>query len=266
MPPSGYIPSDKREYLSSVLAQHIPPGAKLAFCCDPEGDFDEIETVADSRGRIFRVLTYREDDLAFRLRLHKLKATRWSAKRPILIRAAMPEFAPRDHRINLSPVADVIAMVEGQAIDLRTDAVVTHYTEPVVWPDSLQGFAKRIGGNLPAFVNGYWRMRETISVNRPLARHHIAAALLLASYPNLRYQDMDIPTAYTAEVVARALALSVRFGFSDEDRQLLQDVLRATSYQGDPCELDPWFALPVDEAARLVVLGDFLYTLDIPML
>ena len=146
---SDPVASDKREYLSIRLAQDVPNGATLALCFDPEGDLDGVETVADDRGRLFWIVTYREDDLAFRLRLRKLEETGRSAREPLLIRATMPLFAPLDHRLNLSPIADIIAMVEGQPVDLRTDAVVTYYTEPVVWPDNLQEHARRISRGLP---------------------------------------------------------------------------------------------------------------------
>jgi len=81
---SDPVASDKREYLSVRLAQDVPHGATLALCFDPEGDLDGVETVADTLGRVFRVLTYRENDLAFRLRLRKLEETGRSARAPLL--------------------------------------------------------------------------------------------------------------------------------------------------------------------------------------
>ena len=258
------VASDKREYLSLRLAQDVPNGATLALCFDPEGDLAGVETVADGLGRVFRIVTYCEDDLAFRLRLQKLEETGRSAREPVLIRATMPAFTPLDHRFNLSPIADIIAMVEGKPMDLRTDAVVTYYTEPVVWPDNLQEHARRISCALPAFVHGYKMMRAAIGRNRPLARHHIAAALLLAAHEKLRYQELDLPTASPTLVAARALALSAQHGFNDVDRQLLHEVLRATSYQAQSSILDQWFALSTDEAVCLVILVDFLHTFDVP--
>src|SRR5262249_41922110 len=177
-----------------------------------------------------------------------------SAREPLLIRAAMPLFAPLDHRLNLSSIVDILALVEGQPVDLRTDAVVTYYTEPVVWPDNLQEHARRISRALPAFVHGYKRMRAAIGRHRPLARHHMAAAFLLAAYEGLQYEDMDLPTASPTLVVARALGLSAQYGFNDADRQLLHAVLRATSYQVQSPILEQWFALPTAESARLVIL------------
>ena len=261
---SDPVASDKREYLSIRLAQDVPNGATLALCFDPEGDLDGVETVADDRGRLFWIVTYREDDLAFRLRLRKLEETGRSAREPLLIRATMPLFAPLEHRLTLSPIADIIAMVEGQPVDLRTDAVVTYYTEPVVWPDNLQEHARRISLGLPAFVHGYKRMRAAIGRHRPLARHHIVAALLLAAHERLQYQDIDLPMASLTLVVARALGLSAQYSFNDADRQLLLGVLRVSSYQTQSPILDQWLALPTEEAARLVVLADFLHTFDVP--
>ena len=97
------IASDKREYLSVRLAQDVPNGATLALCFDPEGDLDRVETIGDSLGRLFRIVTYREDDLAFRMRLRKLEKTGRSAREPLLIRATMPGIYPA--RPSPEPVA-----------------------------------------------------------------------------------------------------------------------------------------------------------------
>src|SRR5215510_10900581 len=100
--------SDKQAHLAHRLHEAVPQGAKLALCFDPEGDLDGCETIVDTAGRAWRMLTYQEDD----------------------------------------------------PIDLRTDAVVTCHTEPVVWPESLQTYATRISRDLPGFVDGYWRLRS----------------------------------------------------------------------------------------------------------
>jgi hypothetical protein len=120
--------------------------------------------------------------LAFRLAMRTLEAEGWSADSPVLMRVAMPDLVPLTHRIDLSFLGDILQRVEGEPIDLRTDAVVTFHTEPVVWPEHQQTHAARISRNLKGFIDGYWRMRKAIGPDRPLSRHHIEVALLLARY------------------------------------------------------------------------------------
>jgi hypothetical protein len=195
--------SDKQAHLAHRLHEAVPRGAKLALCFDPEGDLDGLESILDDTGRLWRIVTYQEDDLAFRLTLRELEASEWTADTPVLLRVAMPEFVPLDHCVELSFIGDVLSRVEGQPIDLRTDAVISFHTEPVTWPENLQEHASRISRDLKGFVDGYWRLRAVIGRDRPLGRHHIPAVLLLAKSRDLDYRDLEVSQAYTAEVVAR---------------------------------------------------------------
>src|SRR5438445_3793088 len=77
------------------------------------------------------------------------------------------------------------------------------------------------------------------------------------------YVQVLMSTASPTLAVARTLGLSAQYSFNGTDRQLLLEVLRATSYQAQSPILDQWLALPTEEAARLVVLTDFLHTFDV---
>jgi hypothetical protein len=66
--------SDKQAHLAHRLREAVPQGAKLALCFDSEGDLDGCETIVDTAGRAWRMLTYQEDDLAFRLAIRELEA------------------------------------------------------------------------------------------------------------------------------------------------------------------------------------------------
>ncbi|MBI3302760.1 MAG: hypothetical protein HYZ72_11900 [Deltaproteobacteria bacterium] len=74
--------SDKRAHLAHRLHEAVPSGAKLALCFDPESDLDGLESILDDGGRLWRIVTYQEDDLAFRLILRELEALEWSAALP----------------------------------------------------------------------------------------------------------------------------------------------------------------------------------------
>jgi hypothetical protein len=179
--------SDKQAHLAHRLHEAVPHGAKLALCFDPEGDLSGLDDIIDAVGRTWRIVTYQEDDLAFRLAMRMLEAEGWIADSPVLLRVAMPDLVPLMQRINLSFLGVILQRVEGEPIDLRTDAVVTFHTEPVVWPEHLQAHATRISRDLKGFIDGYWWMRKTLGPDRPLGRHHIEVALLLA-----RYQEWTI--------------------------------------------------------------------------
>jgi hypothetical protein len=249
--------SDKQAHLAHRLHEAVPQGAKMALCFDPEGDLDNLEHVVDGAGRLWRILTYREDDLAFRLIIRELEAQGWNADSPVLIRVTMPEFVPLTHQMNLSYLSDVLMRVEGEPIDLRTDAVINFHTEPAVWPENLQDHAVRISRDLVGFLDGYRRMRRTIG-NRPLGRHHVAAVLLLAKYRELNYQDLELPHAYPAEMIARFLTLAAEHQLDADDERLLWDVLTVTSHLSDLDHVKPWMAFPTGESLTLLALTDLL--------
>jgi hypothetical protein len=124
--------SDKQVHLAHRLHEAVPQGAKPALCFDPEGDLNGLDSIVDAAGRFWPMVTYQEDDLAFRLAMRALEAAGWTADSPVLLRVAMPDLVPLTHRIDLSFLGDILQRVEGEPIDLRTDAVVTFHTEPVV--------------------------------------------------------------------------------------------------------------------------------------
>jgi hypothetical protein len=205
--------SDKQAHLAHRLHEAVPQGAKLALCFDPEGDLNGLDSIVDAAGRLWRIVTDQEDDLAFRLAIRGLEAEGWTADSPVLLRVAMPDLVSLTHRIDLPFLGDILQRVEGEPIDLRTDAVVTFHTEPVVWPEHLQVHADRISRDLKGFIDGYWLMRKAIGPVHPLGLHHIEVALLLAKYQELDYPDLELPQAYPAEIVARFLSLVAEHEF-----------------------------------------------------
>jgi hypothetical protein len=257
------VPENKVQYLQQRLAEELTVGAKLAMCLDPENHLDGNNHVVDAKGRNFRLITYHENDLAFRLQF-RAAFNQASSEDPLLIRVTLPLFAPLSHQISLSYIADIVSRLECGPIDLRTDAVVAHYTEPVVWPEKLQEHAFRIGQNLPVFVRGYRKMREAIGKKQTLAAYHISAALLLGSHPALRFDEMDLTAAYPPEIIARGIGLVARFNMNAEDRSLLAEVLLGTSRQGAESNIQTWLALPLAETASLLVATDFLTEYQIP--
>lgn len=263
MASNPHVPENKVQHLQRRLAEELSAGARLAMCLDPENHLDGNSIVIDAKGRSFRLITYCENDLAFRLQFREAFGQA-SSEDPLLIRVTLPLFAPLSHQISLSSFADIVSLLECEPIDLRTDAVVAHYTEPVVWPDKLQEHAFRIGQQLPDFVRGYWRMREAIGKKQTLAAYHISAALLLGSHPALRFDEMDLIAAYPPEIIARGTGLAARFNLSDEDRQLLAEVLLGVSRQNAERIIQTWLAMPNAEAACLVVATDFLTEHRIP--
>jgi hypothetical protein len=250
--------SDKQAHLTHRLHEAVPQGAKLALCFDPEGNLDGLDYIIDGAGRTWRIVTYQEDDLAFRLAIRALEAERWTADSPVLLRVAMPDLVPLTHRIDLSFLGDILQRVEGEPIDLRTDAVVTFHTEPVVWPEHLQAHAARISRDLKGFIDGYWRMRKAIGPDRPMGRHHIEVALLLARYQELDNRDLEVPQAYPAEIVARFLSLVAEHQFDPEDGHLLWDILMGSGHLSQMQLVSPWMECQLGESLLLPTFTDFL--------
>jgi len=263
MASNPHVPENKVQHLQRRLAEELSAGARVAMCLDPENHLDGNSIVIDAKGRSFRLITYCENDLAFRLQFREAFG-RASSEDPLLIRVTLPLFAPLSHQIGLSSIADIVSLLECEPIDLRTDAVVAHYTEPVVWPDKLQEHAFRIGQQLPDFVRGYWKMREAIGKKQTLAAYHISAALLLGSHAALRFDEMDLTAAYPPEIIARGISLAARFNLNDEDRRLLAEVLLGASRLSAESNIQTWLAMPMAEVACLAVATDFLAEHQIP--
>ncbi len=258
--------SNKHEYLTYYLAQYIPNGAKLALCFDPEGMLDGEENVSDDNSRIFRILTYREDDLLFRVRFAKMQKDRWDADNPILLRITMPELCPKGHVINVTTIQDVLARVEGKSIDLRTDSVLSHLTEPVEWPEFTEMQLQRISDNLDSVVNAYWKLREKIGRKRPLAKYHISAVFLLSKYPKIEYSEIELKDAYPETVIQRYLKIAYKNKIAEEDQVLLKDVLLESSGldNGSIMGITPWFEYSLNELALLIVLSKYLEITETP--
>src|SRR5262245_31097763 len=128
------VPESKVQHMRQRLAAELPAGARLARYLAPEYVLEENHLVGDDKGRRFKLVTYSENDLAFRLQFREA-FRQASSEDPLLIRVTLPLFAPLSREINLSYIADIVSLPECGPIDLRTDAVVAHYTEPVVWPE-----------------------------------------------------------------------------------------------------------------------------------
>jgi hypothetical protein len=71
--------SDKQAHLAHRLDEAVPHGAKLALCFDPEGDLSGLDHLIDGAGRLWRIVTYQEDDVAFRLAIRALEAEGWTS-------------------------------------------------------------------------------------------------------------------------------------------------------------------------------------------
>jgi hypothetical protein len=102
--------SDKQAHLAHRLHEAVPQGAKLAFCLDSEGNLDGLDYIIDAAGRTWRIVTYQEDDLAFRLAIRALEVEGWTADSPVLLRVAMPDLVPLTHRVDLSFLGDIFSM------------------------------------------------------------------------------------------------------------------------------------------------------------
>jgi hypothetical protein len=135
---------------------------------------------------------------------------------------------------------------------------VTFHTEPVVWPEHLQAHVARISRDLKGFIDGYWRMRKAIGPDRPLGRHHIEVALLLARYQELDNRDLELPQAYPAEIVARFLSLVAEHQFDPEDGHLLWDVLMGSGHLSQMQLVSPWMEFQMGESLVLLTFTDFL--------
>ena len=98
---------------------------------------------------------------------------------------------------------------------------------------------------------------KAIGPDRPLGRHHIEVALLLARYQELDYRDSELPQAYPAEIIGQFLSLAAEHQFDPEDGQLLWDVLTGSGYLSQRHLFSPWMEFPMGESLLLLTLTDF---------
>lgn len=250
------VAQDKTAYLAQRLGADVPRGARLAMCLDPDAEA-AIPNVVDHRGREFTIVTYTGDDLPFRVALREAEREA-GPKEPVLIRVTWPRFARIGTPMDLSPIADVVARVEGPIVNLRTDAVIAHYSVPAVWPEELHAHSVRVGRDLRGFIDGFERLAEVRGRDRVLKAVNIRQAILLGAYPEIEVRDLELTRAWPEEVVARFVGMAALHRMIPEDAGILLDVLSTTAdLAGDPV-VKAWAGLPLADAMRLAAFGEFL--------
>ena len=250
---------DKNEYFSYYLAKSVPNKAKLALCFDPEGFLDGEKIFIDKNKRSFRILTYSENDLIFRLQFKKMQKKNWDSDNPILLKITLPDFCANDHIINIISINDILQQVEGKAIDLRTDAVLTHLTEPVDWPEFSIDDLNYINEHLKPVVKAYWNIRGKIGKNRPLAKFHISAVLLLSKYPEIDYNELELRDAYPEDILFQYLNIAFKFKIEENDKGLLQKILIESSNleKKNLGRISGWFDFSFNELAIIFTLSNY---------
>lgn len=250
------VAQDKTAYLAQRLGEHVPKGARLAMCLDPDAEA-AIPHIVDHLGRAFAIVTYAGDDLPFRAALRDAEREA-GPKEPVLVRVTWPRFARIGAPMDLSSIADVVARVEGPIVNLRTDAVIAHYSVPAVWPEELHAHSVRVGRDLKGFIEGFERLREVLGRDRVLKAVNIRQAILLGAYPELEVRDLELTRAWPEEVVARFVGMAALHRMIPEDAGILLDVLATMAGVADAPVVKAWSALPLTDAMRLAAFGEFL--------
>jgi hypothetical protein len=206
------------------------------------------EIVTDSEGRIWQMVVFRGDDLAFRLAYRQAR----TEKRVLIVLARSTD---GETKIDVSYVADILATNEGgPALDLSVPAVFRRICPSINFPTAeLRRYKDSLLERLEAVPGAVEKIVERWGRPDDWGRGQVAALVLLAQYPDWALSDIWPDEIDPAAAIAHGLQvlMSVPQGSPDLSiiRELLQDAIRPQVR-----EYSFWFDQPVDDVAGYLLI------------
>ncbi|MBM4048188.1 MAG: hypothetical protein FJ279_24055, partial [Planctomycetes bacterium] len=242
------IPQNIPEYLEHRLGA-LAEACRLALALDPEGRLKLAVNaeLTDADGKRWRVIRFRNDDLALRRRLSK--------EERCLIWAQPPLTSP-DAAIDLSYLPDVVGrLADEQVIDASLLGVLKALMPNEVFPQATPTYAAYFADRLPDLVREHKELREHTRFRPPLSDEHVQALALCCRHPELKagdllFRETDLPSA-----LRRYLWLLTEAQWTDDEAVLLRHLARQSPLdEGPKARLAAWLEPGVADALRMVYL------------
>lgn len=206
------------------------------------------ETVADSQGRVWQMVVFRGDDLAFRLAYRKAR----TEKRVMVVLARSTD---GESKIDVSYVADILAANEGgPALNLSVPAVFRRICPNINFPIAeLRRYKECLLERLEAVPGAVDKIVERWGRPDDWGRSQVAALVLLSQHPSWALSDLWPDEIDPAAAIAHGLQVLMSVPQDSPDvaiiRELLQDVIRPQVR-----EYSFWFDQPVDDVAGYLLI------------
>ncbi len=254
--PDVPIPRTILEYVSQEIDK-LPAAARLVVVFDPYSSLDlEARFISERAGRIWRVLRYDGNDLAFR-RL-------WSAgpsTNDLIWVTCLPN--ANSPRIDLHSMMDVWRRAE-TFIDASLLGVLRNLAPTETWPaEPVWELAHILGQDLPTVINGLKVLRRVIGKRAALDEHAVRAIALHCIQPDISIDRLLLHADTPGKVLDTYLALLWGANWNEQGLGLLQIQARRAS-RLDLQEIETWLDVPASTLALYVYLRRVLGQYHVP--
>jgi hypothetical protein len=233
-----------------------PTEARLAVAIDSDRLICDAgllgrAALTDKNGRRWAPVTYRADDLAFRLKFRK--ATADSPALVVLTRSEGTEA-----RIDVSHITDILARNEGgEPLDLSLPAFFRRVCRQINFPrQDLRRFKDRLLSHLDQVPQAAEKIVERWRRPDDWGRGQVAALAILAANPQLTLGELWPDELDPVEFVAHTVTLLVGYPELADDRDVVEELIREAARPAVRSHLY-WLEAPPDELAAYLVLRLF---------
>ena len=239
-----------------------PDHARIAIAIDGDRLLADAgvlgkEIAADRKGRAWRMVVFRGDDLAFRLAYRKAQT-----EKHLLIVLARSTAA--DSKIDVSYLTDIFAANEGGApLDLSVPAVFRRICPKINFPVAeIRRFKESLLEQLESVPKAADKIVERWGRPDDWGRGQVAALVLLTQHPDWVLSDIWPGETDPAAAVAHGLRVLMSVAPDSPDLPIIRQMLQDAVYPQvrDHCF---WFDLPVEIAAGFLLLKAFAQDLKL---
>lgn len=209
------------------------------------------EIATDRRGRTWRLVVFRGDDLAFRLAYRKARA-----EEHVLIVLARSTAA--QSKIDVSYVSDILAANEGGApFDLSVPAVFRQICPKINFPVSeIRRYKDALPERLEAVPKATDKIVERWGRPDDWGRGQVAALVLLAQHPDWVLSDIWPDEIDPAMAIAHGLRVLLSVPEESPDLPIIRQLLQDAVYP-QVREHCFWFDLPPEEVGGYLLIRAF---------
>jgi hypothetical protein len=209
------------------------------------------ETTTDRVGRVWHLVVFRGDDLAFRLAYRKARA-----EKHVLIVLARSTNA--QSRIDVSYVTDILAANEGgPPLDLSVPSVFRRICPKINFPvNEIRRFKDALLEQLEAVPKAADKIVERWGRPDDWGRGQVAALVLLAQHPDWTLSDIWPDEIDPAAAVAHGLRILLSVPPESPDLPIIRQLLPDAVYP-QVKEYCYWFELPTEEIAGYLLIRAF---------
>ena len=233
-----------------------PEHARLAVAVDGDRLLADAgvlgkETITDSQGRVWQLVVFRGDDLAFRLAYRKARI----AQRVLIVLARSTD---AQSKIDVSYVTDILSANEGgPPLDMSVPAVFRRLCPKINFPlAELRRFKDELLEGLEAVPDAVDKIVERWGRPDDWGRGQVAALVLLSRHPDWVLSNIWPDETDPAAAVAHGLQVLLSVPQDSPDLPVIRELLQDAVYP-QVREYCFWFEQPVEDVAGYLLIRAF---------